>query len=154
MAVWTEKFNHAAKASAEKNPRNHKRYAFSPYFAVSNLLHFSLPSLSHVITCFIIFYCFPNIQEKLAVETSTFDPASVMKEFKLACSKFKVLKDDMVSFRVCSCFCEQFQGFSCMYNFFIFKLSLCLYVALPAHCTSRSLDCMLHQLAVQAISHF
>ncbi|KAM0850085.1 hypothetical protein ACQ4PT_053320 [Festuca glaucescens] len=68
MAIWTEKFNHAAKASAEKNPRNHKRYSFSPYFA-----------------------------EKLAVETSTFDPASVMKEFKLACSKFKVLKDDMFS---------------------------------------------------------
>nr|XP_051221937.1 ubiquitin-like-specific protease 1 [Lolium perenne] len=67
MAVWTEKFNHAAKASAEKNPRNHKRYAFSPYFA-----------------------------EKLAVETSTFDPASVMKEFKIACSKFKILKDDML----------------------------------------------------------
>ncbi|KAM0877794.1 hypothetical protein ACQ4PT_035259 [Festuca glaucescens] len=61
MAIWTEKFNHAAKASAEKNPRNHKRYSFSPYFA-----------------------------EKLAVETSTFDPASVMKEFKLACSKFKL----------------------------------------------------------------
>ncbi|KAM0894786.1 hypothetical protein ACQ4PT_024246 [Festuca glaucescens] len=68
MAIWTEKFNHAAKASAEKNPRNHKRYSFSPYFA-----------------------------EKLAVETSTFDHASVMKEFKLACSKFKVLKDDMFS---------------------------------------------------------
>ncbi|KAM0904307.1 hypothetical protein ACQ4PT_018098 [Festuca glaucescens] len=30
------------------------------------------------------------------VQTSTFDPASVMKEFKLACSKFKVLKDDML----------------------------------------------------------
>ncbi|KAM0832563.1 hypothetical protein ACQ4PT_064814 [Festuca glaucescens] len=68
MAIWTEKFNHAAKASVEKNPRNHKKYAFSPYLA-----------------------------EKLAVETSTFDPASVMKEFKLACSKFKVLKDDMFS---------------------------------------------------------
>ncbi|KAM0890768.1 hypothetical protein ACQ4PT_026853 [Festuca glaucescens] len=68
MAIWTEKFNHAAKASVEKNPRNHKKYAFSPYLA-----------------------------EKLAVETSTFDPASVMKEFKLACSKFKVVKDDMFS---------------------------------------------------------
>ncbi|KAM0858361.1 hypothetical protein ACQ4PT_047884 [Festuca glaucescens] len=68
MAIWTEKFNHAAKASVKKNPRNHKKYAFSPYLA-----------------------------EKLAVETSTFDPASVMKEFKLACSKFKVLKDDMFS---------------------------------------------------------
>ncbi|XP_051205476.1 uncharacterized protein [Lolium perenne] len=65
MAVWTEKFNHAAKASAEKNPRNHKRYAFSPYFAVSNLLHFSLPSLSHVITCFIIFYCFQTYMKSL-----------------------------------------------------------------------------------------
>ncbi|KAM0884639.1 hypothetical protein ACQ4PT_030878 [Festuca glaucescens] len=68
MAVWTEKFNHAAKASVEKNPRNHKKYAFSPYLV-----------------------------EKLVVETSTFDPATVMKEFKVACSKFKVLKDDMFS---------------------------------------------------------
>ncbi|KAM0821849.1 hypothetical protein ACQ4PT_071901 [Festuca glaucescens] len=38
-----------------------------------------------------------KIKGKLAVETSTFDPASVMKEFKVACSKFKVLKDDMFS---------------------------------------------------------
>ncbi|KAM0860727.1 hypothetical protein ACQ4PT_046390 [Festuca glaucescens] len=68
MAIWTEKFNHAAKASVEKNPHNHKKYAFSPYLA-----------------------------GKLAVETSTFDPVSVMKEFKFACSKFKALKDDMFS---------------------------------------------------------
>ncbi|KAM0869830.1 hypothetical protein ACQ4PT_040414 [Festuca glaucescens] len=68
MVVWTEKFNYAAKTGAEKNPRAHKKYAFSPYLA-----------------------------EKLAVETSIFDPASVMKEFKVACSKFKILKDDLFS---------------------------------------------------------
>ncbi|KAM0860728.1 hypothetical protein ACQ4PT_046390 [Festuca glaucescens] len=38
-----------------------------------------------------------KIKGKLAVETSTFDPVSVMKEFKFACSKFKALKDDMFS---------------------------------------------------------
>ncbi|KAM0883488.1 hypothetical protein ACQ4PT_031593 [Festuca glaucescens] len=68
MAVWTEKFNYAAKTGAEKNPRAHKKYAFSPYLA-----------------------------EKLTIETSIFDPASVMKEFKVACSKFKILKDDLFS---------------------------------------------------------
>uniref|UniRef100_A0ACD5Y7U9 Uncharacterized protein n=1 Tax=Avena sativa TaxID=4498 RepID=A0ACD5Y7U9_AVESA len=66
MNVFLEKFNNVAKAYAVKNTRAKKKYSFSTYDT-----------------------------DKLVAEPSIFNPNGFMKDFKEACSKFKILKDDL-----------------------------------------------------------
>uniref|UniRef100_A0ACD5XC32 Uncharacterized protein n=1 Tax=Avena sativa TaxID=4498 RepID=A0ACD5XC32_AVESA len=66
MNVFLEKFNNVAKAYADKNTRAKKKYSFSTYDT-----------------------------DKLVAEPSIFNPNGFMKDFKEACSKFKILKDDL-----------------------------------------------------------
>lgn len=71
MNVWIEKFNHEAKIISQSNPRQKKKYAFNQYMV-----------------------------EKLIVDPAAFDLQGCMKEFKNVCSKFKILKDDLLFFPI------------------------------------------------------
>ncbi|KAM0892305.1 hypothetical protein ACQ4PT_025815 [Festuca glaucescens] len=71
MDVWVEKFNRESALLAAKSQRSKKKYAFSQLMVL-----------------------------KLIVDPATFNPNESMKDFKLAVSQFKILKDDLLYFPV------------------------------------------------------